>query len=71
MEILCTCQRRADTRRMAEVDAALVLRVLDGDRSAFETLLSMHAIRARRSPARSSATIRRSMMPAGGLRASL
>jgi RNA polymerase sigma-70 factor (ECF subfamily) len=47
MEILCTCQRRADTRRMAEVDAALVLRVLDGDRSAFETLLSMHAIRAR------------------------
>jgi RNA polymerase sigma-70 factor, ECF subfamily len=32
---------------MSDVDAALVQRVLDGDRQAFETLLSMHAMRAR------------------------
>ncbi len=32
---------------MSEVDAGLVQRVLDGDRHAFETLLAMHAMRAR------------------------
>lgn len=32
---------------MSEADAELVRRALDGDRSAFESLVSMHALRAR------------------------
>jgi RNA polymerase sigma-70 factor (ECF subfamily) len=47
MENPSASARQDETRRMAEVDAALVQRVLEGDRSAFATLLSMHVIRAR------------------------